>query len=130
MASVAEGSEVTAGARNVSVLERCRVCTYALPVPPAPRICSHCGTAKLTPHHSDWNRALKTFLILQYAARHLFPEWRSVQDSWELLLSGHYQGKKVNGRIVRHSASPDEIYSIGVTEAEEWRTSGSPTAFL
>lgn len=113
-----------------ALLERCGTCNEMLPAPPAPRACARCGAIKITPRHSDWNRALKTFLILQYAARHLFPEWRSIQDSWELLLRGHYEGKRVNGRIMKHGASPDSIYEVAVAEAEEWRTSGAATAFL
>lgn len=113
-----------------ALLERCGTCNDLLPVPPAPRACARCGAVKITPRSSEWPRSLKTFLILQYAARHLFPEWRSMQDCWELLLRGNYEGKRVNGRITKHGASPDELYAVAVTDAEEWRTSGATTAFL
>jgi hypothetical protein len=69
-------------------MERCRVCLTVLPAPPAPRVCTNCNRVKVTPRWTEWPRSLRTFLLIRYAERHHFPEWRSMQDSWELLLIG------------------------------------------
>lgn len=80
---------------------------------------------------TSWPHAQRVFLILRYAGRHLFPSWRPLQDSWELLLVGNYDGKRgANGKITRQGIIADEVYAQAVTDAEEWQASGSKTAFL
>lgn len=121
---------MTAGFARFATLERCRTC-FALMPTEGPRICSKCSTVKVTPRWSDWSHALRVFLILRYGERHLFPSWRPMQDSWELLLSGNYEGKRgVNGQLTRQGVTADEVYAQAVTDAEEWQASGSKTAFL
>jgi hypothetical protein len=111
-------------------LERCRTCNDALPVPPAPRVCARCGTVKVTPLHQEWPQSLKTFLLLQYAARHIFADFRPMQRSWELLLTGNYEGRWVGGRLHKSGCDPDEVFALAVKEAEEWRLAGAVTDFL
>lgn len=111
-------------------MERCRQCHTVLPAPPAPRACENCGAVKVTPRHGEWPRSLKTFLLIEYAKRHLFPSFRSMQDSWELLLTGAFQSKQVNGQFMRHGAAPDDLFALGVQQAEEWRLAGAVTDFL
>lgn len=117
-------------AERFSQMERCRSCLAILPAPPAPRVCEKCGAVKVTPHHEQWPRALKVFLILRYAGRHLFPNWRSQQDSWELLLVGNYERTNINGRIIGQGVSPDNVYALAVNDAEAWKVAGSQTEFL
>lgn len=111
-------------------LERCRTCNSVLPVPPAPRICGNCGNVKITPLHQEWPRSLKTFLLLRYAARHLFADWRPMQSSWELLLSTNYERRFVGGKLFKQGVNPDDVFAIAVKEAEEWRLAGGKTDFL
>jgi hypothetical protein len=113
-------------------LERCRTCNTCLPVPPAPRVCTHCGAVKTTPLHEDWPRGVKVFLLLRYAGRNLFnPNLRTIQDSWELLLTSNYEGGRFpSGRIIKQGVSPDDVFALAVQEAEEWRLAGAATAFL
>lgn len=113
-----------------ATMERCRECLTVLPDPPAPRVCTKCGAVKVTPRHSEWPHSLKAFLIIRFAVRHLFPEFRSMQSSWELLLVGNYQGRQVNGQIMRHSLPPDDVYAMAVKDAEEWRLAGGKAEFL
>jgi hypothetical protein len=128
MAGVAEVIELD---RTVRHLERCRMCDTALPVPPAPRVCAKCGAIRVTPHHSEWSREMKVFLLLQYVARNLFTEnLRSVQNTWELLLTSQYERRFVGGRLRRQGVDPDEVFALAVKEAEEWRLAGAVTAFL
>lgn len=121
MASVAE---------RFATMERCRTCLTVLPAPPAPRACTNCGTVKVTPGHAQWSHTLKVFLILRYAARHLFYPWRSQQDSWELLLIGNYERTTHNGRIIAQGVNPDDVFALAVKDAEEWKAAGSKTDFL
>lgn len=113
-------------------IERCRTCSEVLPLPPAPRVCRRCGTAKVTPLHGEWPHDVKVFLLLQYAARHLFsPNLRTIQDSWELLLTSNYEGGRFpNGRIIKQGVSPDDVFDLAVKEAEEWKLAGAATEFL
>jgi hypothetical protein len=103
-----------------------------LPLPPEPRVCKRCGTAKITPLHHEWPQSLKTFLLLRYAGRNVFTEnLRPIQTSWELLLISNYEGGRFpSGRIIKQGIDPDEIYALAVKEAEEWRLAGAVTAFL
>jgi len=121
MASVAE---------RFAQMERCRQCLTVLPAPPAPRVCTKCGKVKVTPRASEWPRELKVFLILRFAERHLFPDFRSEQDSWELLLVGNYERTTTNGRIIPSAVPPDEVFAVAVNDAAAWKAAGAKTAFL
>jgi hypothetical protein len=123
-------SLVVAQERAIRHLERCRTCSTVLPAPPAPRVCLSCNTPKITPLHGDWPKSLKTFLLLRYAARHLFADWRSMQNSWELLLTGNYERRFVDGKLHKQGCDPDSVFEIAVKEAEEWRLAGGKTEFL
>ena len=119
---------LTASLRHI---ERCKTCDDVLPLPPEPRVCSKCGTARITPLHGEWPQSLKTFLLLQYVARNLFsPNLRTIQDSWELLLTCQYERRFVGGRLRKQGVDPDEVYQLAVKEAEEWRLAGAVTEFL
>jgi predicted amidophosphoribosyltransferase len=122
--AVAEAAELEQRFRH---LERCRVCSAALP---DSRVCDRCGTAKSTPRHENWPRSLKIFLIVKYAERLLFFKWRPLQSSWELLLSGYYDAQRKAGEVVPRSTSPDDLYQRAVNDAEEWNVSGAETTFL
>ena len=129
MASVAE---VTDFELQLRPLERCRTCSTALPLPPAPRTCTKCGAVKVTPRHQEWPQALKTFLLLQYAARNLFaPSLRPIQTTWELLLVSNFEGGRFpNGKIIKQGVSPDDVFALAMQQAEEWKLAGATTAFL
>jgi hypothetical protein len=117
-------------AERFAQMERCRGCQDILPAPPAPRVCARCGNVKITPRHQEWPRTLKTFLLLRYAARNIFADFRPKQASWELLLVGNYEGRWINGRLHKQGVSPDEVYATAVNDAEEWKLAGAKTEFL
>lgn len=121
---------VVAQERVLKHLERCRGCSEVLPLPPAPRVCLKCGEVKITPIHNEWPRSLKTFLLLRHVRNHLFGDWRPMQRSWELLLTGNYEGRFVDGRLYKQGCNPDEVFALAVKEAEEWRLAGGKTDFL
>jgi hypothetical protein len=127
MAGVAEVLELD---RQVRHLERCRTCSSVLPAPPAPRVCTKCGTVKVTPLHGEWPHELKVFLLLKYARRMIFGDFRPMQSSWELLLIGQYEGRFVGGKLRKLGVDPDEVFELAVKEAEEWRLAGGKTDFL
>lgn len=123
-------AQAMSGDRDVRHLERCSTCFEVLPAPPAPRVCTKCGVVKVTPLHEEWPKSLKTFLILRYAIRHLFPHWRGMQGSWELLLTTNYERRFVGGKLHRQGCDPDSVFAIAVKEAEEWRLAGAKADFL
>lgn len=128
---MAEAAAVIEPGRTLRPLERCRTCEHALPLPPAPRVCTNCGAVKVTPRHEEWPRSLKTFLLLEYAKRNLFAtDIRPVQNTWELLLTCQYERRFVGGRLRKQGVDPDEVFAIAVREAEEWRLAGAVTDFL
>lgn len=116
--------------REIRHLDRCRTCNHVLPVPPAPRVCGNCGAVKVTPHHSQWPHGTKVFLLLRHVRNHIFGDWRPMQRSWELLLTGNYEGRWVDGRLYKQGCDPDEVYALAMKEAEEWGLAGGKTDFL
>jgi hypothetical protein len=116
--------------QEIRHLERCRTCSTVLPSPPAPRVCTNCGAVKVTPLHGLWPHSLKVFLLIRAAARHLFPEWRGHQASWELLLTTNYERRFVGGKLFKQGCNPDDVFAIAVKEAEEWGLAGGKTDFL
>jgi hypothetical protein len=113
-----------------ALMERCRECLTVLPLPPAPRVCDKCGSVKVTPRHTEWSHELKVWLLLRFAERHLFVDFRTMQDSWELLLIGNYERTLTNGRIIPCGVAPDEVFPLAVKDAAEWKAAGAKTAFL
>lgn len=112
-------------------IERCRTCNGVLPLPPEPRVCPKCKTAKVTPLHGDWPHDLKVFLLLEHSKRNLFSEnIRTVQGTWELLLTSQYERRFVGGKLHKQGCNPDEVFALAVKEAEEWKLAGAVTEFL
>jgi hypothetical protein len=86
--------------------------------------------AKASPHET-WPKVLKWFLIMRYATRHLFPSWRSNQNSWELLLTTNYEGGRFpEGRTIPHGVDPKLVFEMAKADAEKWKGEGSKADFL
>lgn len=97
---------------------------------PESRVCTRCGTEKKTPRHEKWPRSLKVFLLMKAAERLFFFSWRPMQESWELLLTTHFQNRSGAEVIPRSSTAPDDVYDRAVKEADEWKAAGGETSFL
>lgn len=88
-------------------------------------------TVAKAPPHGTWPKALKSFLLIRYATRHLFPRFRTTQASWELLLTTNYEnGRYPGGRMIQMGVNPSEVFDLAVSDAEKWKADGAKAEFL
>jgi hypothetical protein len=68
---------------------------------------------------------------MRQAKKHLFPDWRSTQASWELLLITNYEGSRFpDGRMIPRGVDPKLVFELAKAEAEKWKAEGSKGDFL
>lgn len=84
-----------------------------------------------SPPHGTWPKAMKWFLLVRLAKRHLFPSFRTTQASWELLLITNYEGGRFpEGGIIPQGVAPDKVFELAKADAEKWKAEGSKADFL